>query len=846
MRTPLLLLASAALALVVSAAPARAFTPQTITVDGVNDFLPGNRIDADGGDTETKNWCTNDPAVESPMDLLDIYVTNDNSFLYVGYYYDRDCFQSPQVNLGFALDVNDTTGTVVDPFNRKIRWDLVPNKPDYICYDVLDSYNYEVLYERATRTTWNNISTEVNPAWGGGSQGLGIVEGCPCTSGGSLVFVEFKLPLSVFNVTRPSGLEAGDQIYLEWWMTQDGTTKPPLDCAYSDAAQKSTPAGTTFDVTTPVQMIGMLPYTVMALTDVTPPTVANACAVNFPLQPNRTFGLTTSSIDVSFSEPVDLTTSQNTANYAITNIGGATVSSAVRDGVVSSLVHLTLSAPIGASASFRDVTVTGVKDLANNTIVNNGTSNVASFFIQAVTFQGNVKVGLCKGIFAPTDTFSVEGNLNPLTFGICDNALMSDVNVDSVYEATVPFCMTKGVNGKAEAALEWKLARRCNEYEPGGNRAVTLSSDNGANATLFAFWNNDDPVNFTSKPIDVIFQVNATLKGPGTVTLLGSQSPLSFTQPGLLMTSIGGGVYRVTVRFPKCTAKNVQWKVDHNGIIECFGQGDRNVYLNDALYGIVGSPEGPITLPARGIERCTVTDKAIKVIFKVDSRIINPDAALPADSLVVASGVAPLSFTVLPDVDGVMLDNGVSPDAVAGDKIFTKAVTFPDSSQIGVEFKYWLNREDGLVPITGGSEFECPGFGNRYFELDDLNYSVTTPMVRPLNYWNFCSDLTGVPEEAPRPGEATWGRLGQNYPNPFNPTTTIVFELRQAGPTRLTIYDVVGRRVATVANAPMDAGMHEVVWSGQDDAGRVVPSGIYFYELSQGDLRLVRRMAVAQ
>ena len=845
MRTPLLLLASAALALVVSAAPVGAYVPQTITVDGINDFLPANLIDADGGDTETKNWCTNDPGVESPMDLLDIYVTNDNSFLYVGYFYDRDCFSSPQVNLGFALDVNDTTGTVTDPFNRKIRWDLVTNKPDYVMYDVMDGFNYEVLYERLTRTTWANVSTEVNPAWGGGSQGLGVAEGCPCSGGGSLVFVEFKLPLSVFNVTRPTGLEAGDLIYLEWWMTQDGTTKPPLDCAFSDSAQKSTPAGTTFDVTTAVQMIGMHPYTILALTDVTPPTVSSACAVGFPLQPDRTFGLTTSSVDVSFSEPVDLTTSQNTANYAITNIGGATVTGAVRDATVQSLVHLTLSAPIGASASFRDVTVTGVKDLANNTIVNDGTTNVKSFFIQAVTFQGDVSVGLCKGIFAPADTFSVEGNLNPLTFGICDNALMSDANVDSVYETTVPFCMQKGGNGRAEAALEWKLARLCSEYEPGGNRPVTLSSDNGATTTVFAFWNNDDPVNFTIKPIDVIFQVDATLKGPGTVTLMGSQSPLSFVQPGVVMSNIGGNIYQATVRFPTCTAKNVQWKVDHNGVLECFGQGDRNVYLNDQLYGIVGSPEGPITLPARGIDRCTVTDKAIKVIFKIDSRIIDPDPTLPADSLVVAATPAPLSFTVLPDVDGVMFDNGVNPDAVAGDKIFTRAVTFPDSTVMGIEYKYWLNREDGLVPITGASEFECPGFGNRWFELDDLNYSVAVPMVRPLNYWNYCSDVTGVPDESPRPA-VLWATLGQNYPNPFNPTTTISFELRQSGPTLLAVYDVSGRRIATLMEKPLDAGTHQVVWNGQDDAGRVTPSGIYFYELSQGNLRLARRMTVVQ
>ena len=45
---PLLLLA-----LAVVATPARAFTPQTITVDGVNDFLPGNLLNDDSFDTQS-------------------------------------------------------------------------------------------------------------------------------------------------------------------------------------------------------------------------------------------------------------------------------------------------------------------------------------------------------------------------------------------------------------------------------------------------------------------------------------------------------------------------------------------------------------------------------------------------------------------------------------------------------------------------------------------------------------------------------------------------------------------------------------------------------------------------
>ncbi|MDZ4804466.1 MAG: FlgD immunoglobulin-like domain containing protein [Candidatus Eisenbacteria bacterium] len=837
-------LVPAALLLLAIATPsAHAFVPQTITVDGINDFDPSNRIDMDAGDTEIKNWCTGDPENDAPMDLGSIYITNDNSFLYVGYFYERDCFTSPQPNLGMALDVNDAAGNVADRFGRKIAWNTVPFKPDYYMYDVLDGFNYEELQETNGAGGWVNISTQVNPSWGSGSNGLGIIEGGP-----SPVFVEYKLPLSVFDKLTVGGLVAGNTIHVEWWMTQDGTSKPPLDASFSDGVQTSTPTGTVFDVVTAVEMTGMHTYVIQALTDVTPPTVTAACATNFAVQPNKQFALTTTKVDVSFSEPVDLATAQNTANYAITNIGGATVTGAVRDGTVSSLVHLTLSGSIGAANLFRQVTVTGVKDQANNTIVNNGTTNRKTFFIQNLVFEGDFTVGLCKGVFAPADTFAVEGNLAPLSFALCDNAVMTDTNVDSTYTVTVPFCMQQGGNGKAEADLEWKFSRACSQFEPiGGNRAYHLTSDNGASATLTGFWNNDDPVNFTSKAIDVIFNVNTSLFGAGTVTLLGSQSPLSFTQPGAAMAPVGGNVYRATVRFPKCTAKNVQWKVDYNGVIECTGQGDRNVFLNDALFGIVGSAEGPITLPARGINRCTVTDKAVRVVFKVDSRIIRPDAIPPGDTIVVAATQPPLSFVTLPDPDGVMFDNGVSPDATAGDRVFTRQVTFPDSTPFNVEYKFWLNREDGLSPITGGPEFECAGVGNRTFQIDDVAYSVAVPQVRPLNYWSYCSDVTGVGDidGAPRPGRI-WAELQQNYPNPFNPVTTIRFELQQAGPTHLTVYDVAGRQIVDLLDGTLDAGQFEVIWDGRDTRGQVAPSGVYYYELTQGTYRLARRMTVVQ
>ncbi|NBB84718.1 MAG: hypothetical protein GVY12_00650, partial [Bacteroidetes bacterium] len=52
--------------------------------------------------------------------------------------------------------------------------------------------------------------------------------------------------------------------------------------------------------------------------------------------------------------------------------------------------------------------------------------------------------------------------------------------------------------------------------------------------------------------------------------------------------------------------------------------------------------------------------------------------------------------------------------------------------------------------------------------------------------------------------------LAGNYPNPFNPVTTIAYELPEARTVRLVVYDVLGRRVATLVEDRQDAGRHEV------------------------------------
>jgi len=79
--------------------------------------------------------------------------------------------------------------------------------------------------------------------------------------------------------------------------------------------------------------------------------------------------------------------------------------------------------------------------------------------------------------------------------------------------------------------------------------------------------------------------------------------------------------------------------------------------------------------------------------------------------------------------------------------------------------------------------------------------------------------------------------LSQNYPNPFNPTTEIRYALPRDCQVRLTIYNIIGRKVATLAEGKQKAGYKTARWDASPFS-----SGIYFYLLQAGDFVQTRKM----
>ncbi|HPL23479.1 MAG TPA: carboxypeptidase regulatory-like domain-containing protein [Candidatus Cloacimonadota bacterium] len=98
----------------------------------------------------------------------------------------------------------------------------------------------------------------------------------------------------------------------------------------------------------------------------------------------------------------------------------------------------------------------------------------------------------------------------------------------------------------------------------------------------------------------------------------------------------------------------------------------------------------------------------------------------------------------------------------------------------------------------------------------------------------------GAVDEPGVPVVAT--ELHGNYPNPFNPETTISFSVKDKGHVKVDIYNVKGQLVKTLVNGNMNAGKHNIVWNGRDNAGNAVSSGVYFYKMNAGKYSSTKKM----
>jgi hypothetical protein len=165
-----------------------------------------------------------------------------------------------------------------------------------------------------------------------------------------------------------------------------------------------------------------------------------------------------------------------------------------------------------------------------------------------------------------------------------------------------------------------------------------------------------------------------------------------------------------------------------------------------------------------------------------------------------------------------IVDNGASDGPREFLFIFATPYTATPDPQYMIDFQ---NSKTPLMWV-----FTCARRNDPPYSTGDQFRILANHLPNSQDVWTFNPYiLTDVKEE----GVPSSFALMQNFPNPFNPSTTIRYELPVPGMVTLKIYNVLGQEVCTLVNEVQNAGPHVVIWNSQNDAGRSVASGVYFY-----------------
>ena len=169
------------------------------------------------------------------------------------------------------------------------------------------------------------------------------------------------------------------------------------------------------------------------------------------------------------------------------------------------------------------------------------------------------------------------------------------------------------------------------------------------------------------------------------------------------------------------------------------------------------------------------------------------------------------------------------------------AVLTSDESRIavmGIEKNTELHNNDGVKDGTIFSQNRCAAVGVNANSQPYLTDDAFLLIEAGIN-WILDTTTTAINEEN------IAGPLGfeleQNYPNPFNPSTNISFTLGENAHTVVTVYDLLGQKVATLVDNDLLAGSHTFKFDGSN-----LESGVYFYNIVAGNYKDTKKMMLVK
>lgn len=494
-----------------------------------------------------------------------------------------------------------------------------------------------------------------------------------------------------------------------------------------------------------------------------------------------------------------------------------------------------------------------------------------------VTFQVNMGMKLQEGTFLPGsgDIVRVAGSFNG--WGASTDTL-TDGNNDSIY--------TKTVNINEGSAIEYKFLKTPRggvEWEDniGGNRTYTVPTGGG---TLPVVWFDNDSVYNGPVTANILWRVDMN----AFLTLGWFRPDLNDSVEarggfdswgGTKMTPTPGqpGKYQWTQSAYSGTAGDIIYHKFFLDLDSATGVQRFPDYIHSGTAPASNRDSYCYDHPAsmgEGNRTFVVTQSGNLQVPRPYFCDINPQGLLDAqDSVVVTMKVnmAPAKAYADPFVPGVDTLFLVFPDQTLmwrsqlaknlgtafpslwvmspvpgdpGDTLYQ--VTFKVKGPLHYNMLYFyrykapgvsgrtVDQSGGYVPYPLNSRFIQPLGPNTF----PLTYTAPTDQWKksapfPAEIAPFVTDVRPIEGD----GVPKVYSLEQNYPNPFNPSTRIKYSIPEEAKVTLTVYNLLGQRVATLVNETQRAGSYIAMFEGPSLA-----TGIYFYRLEAGNFTQVRKM----
>jgi len=352
---------------------------------------------------------------------------------------------------------------------------------------------------------------------------------------------------------------------------------------------------------------------------------------------------------------------------------------------------------------------------------------------------------------------------------------------------------------------------------------------------------DDTPNPQSAQVVFYCFNYGAVTDTEGRRALLENSVVLLLGQEGPATGMMSGYVY-------------LYGELDHSGVVVDNGAGDADTTdecgywsisdLHDGTYYVTASKSGYAD-STRVVEITgggAVTDVSF-TLYKVLEYFESPAASIPDYD------PAGISFFIDVPVDASVNEVDCYIDlthSYIGDLILD--LKSPGGVTVRLHNRTGLGLDDILTWYDAETDPDGPGTMDDFAGVGTMgkwelwvsdNASGDTGI---LNTWglrfSFPPDIAGVAAD----GIPSRHFLGQNSPNPFTPQTCIVFGLPRVEEVELGVFNVEGRKVATLATGQHEPGTYTVEWNGTDSHGRRVASGIYFYRLQTTSFDATRKM----